>query len=105
MTTWMHLLPRALRRRLLLRHVRIDRSKLEPLRLSRGTGERELRGALGLVHDAYVAAGIIEARPSGLHVTQHNILPTSLIFVARSQDDRVVATTMLVPDDPNIGVP
>ena len=101
----LRVLPTVLRRRLLLRHVKIDRAKLAGLRIVRAIDDDELRGAARLVHDAYVANGIIDPNPGGLHVTRYSVSPSSLIYVAKTEDGRVVATTMRVRDQPGMGVP
>lgn len=106
MNPLLRILPRSAQRRLLLRHVRLDRTKLENLRLYLAESEADLRGAMCLVHDVYASKGIINTQKTGLHITKHNVLPSSLVFVAKEKTSgRIVGTTTLVRDEAILGLP
>lgn len=56
-----------------------------------------------LVHDSYVKRGIMEMHPAGLRATPHGILPTTLVLVAKL-DNEVVGTISIFCDSP-LGLP
>lgn len=96
-------LPRNAQRKLLLRYVRFNEEKLRDVRIYMAESRADVRAALGLVHEVYAAKGKIKPNAAKLHVTKHNALPSTLIFIAK-KGDRVVGTTSLVQDSP-IGLP
>jgi len=96
-------LPRKIRQRVVLGRVNVDFERLRGLRVKLATTEAEMLGAARLVHDAYVARGIIEPHASGLMFHPQMVLPTSMTFVALL-DDAVVGTSSLVGDSP-LGLP
>jgi hypothetical protein len=96
-------LPRKFRQRVVLGRVNVDFDRLRGVRVKLATTEAELLGAARLVHDAYVARGIIEPHASGLMLHPQMVLPTSMTFVA-CLDDAVVGTISLVGDSP-LGLP
>jgi hypothetical protein len=57
----------------------------------------ELDGAFRLVHDRYVARGYMRRHPSGRRIGLHHALPTTRVFVCRS-DRQVIGTVSLVLD-------
>ncbi len=65
--------------------------------------EAEVLGAAAVVHDAYVARGLVEPHPSGHRVTAHAVMPTTYTLVAKI-GDRVVGAISLVKDGP-LGLP
>lgn len=106
MNPLLRILPRNAQRKLLLRHVRFEREKLENLHIYMAETEADLRGAMGLVHDVYSSKGIIKQQRGGLHITKHNVLPSSFVFVAKDKTTgRIVGTTTLLRDEPMLGLP
>ena len=65
--------------------------------------EAEVLGAAAVVHDAYVARGLVPAHPSGHRVTAHAVLPTTHTLVAKI-GERVIGAISLVQDGP-LGLP
>ena len=57
----------------------------------------EIERAFRLVHDVYVGIGLIDPRPSGLHVIPHHLHPGSRIFVVLLHGE-VISTLTLIPD-------
>jgi hypothetical protein len=96
-------LPRRIRQRVVLGRVNVDFDRLRGLSVKLATTEAELLGAARLVHDAYVARGIIAPHASRLMFHPQMVLPTSKTFVAL-QGGAVVGTISLVGDSP-LGVP
>jgi hypothetical protein len=106
MNPLLRILPRNAQRKLLLRHVRFEREKLEGLRIFMAESLPDLRGAMKLVHDVYASKGIIKQQRGGLHITKHNVLPSSMVFVAKEvASGRIVGTTTLLRDEPMLGLP
>lgn len=64
----------------------------------------ERLAALRLVHDAYVRAGLIEPNAHGVRATPYHLLPTTTIFVAECEGQRVISTMSLVGDG-ELGLP
>ncbi|HEU4406205.1 MAG TPA: hypothetical protein VFS43_13150 [Polyangiaceae bacterium] len=96
-------LPRNAQRKLLLRYIRFNEEKLRDVKIYVAESRADVRAALTLVHDVYSAKGKIKTNAARLHVTKHNALPSTLIFIAK-KGDRVIGTTSLVQDSP-IGLP
>lgn len=59
--------------------------------------------AFRLVHDQYVARGLMRRTPSGRRLGLHHAHPQTKVFIARLRG-RVVGTVTLIPDSP-IGLP
>jgi hypothetical protein len=57
-----------------------------------------------LVHASYLARGITPEHVSGVRVTPHLLLPTTMVFVAVTADGAVVGTVSLVLDS-RLGLP
>ncbi|BDT66534.1 hypothetical protein os1_06970 [Comamonadaceae bacterium OS-1] len=55
----------------------------------------ELEACFGLLHDAYVNAGFMQADPSGMRVTLYHALPTTTTLCAKI-DGQVVGTISLI---------
>jgi hypothetical protein len=70
---------------------------LRPLSLRIADRPSDFLLAARLVHDAYVARGVLDAQSSGLRVTRFSALPSTLAVVAL-EGDRVVGTVSLVRD-------
>jgi len=91
------------------RAVRLERSVLAKypelaslsFKIADTTAEIEL--AYRLVHDVYAGIGLINPRPSGLHVIPHHLHPETRIFVALLHGE-VISTLSLIPDGP-MGLP
>lgn len=96
-------LPEPLRRSFYLRRVRFDREEIESVTFRLATETHELEGACRLVHDAYVARGILAPASHGLRLTAFTLLPTTSTFVA-VREDKVVGTISVVEDSP-LGLP
>jgi hypothetical protein len=101
--TVLSLLPPALRDRLVRSMVRIDDAALTGIVVNVASSVEEMEGAARLVHDAYVARGLIDPQPAGVRITPHGLLPSTVVFVARV-GSRVVGTCSLVLDSP-LGLP
>lgn len=105
-TLLFRILPRNAQRKLLFRYLRFEREKLGNLHLYMAEKEGDLRAGMRLVHDTYLTRGIIKQQRSGLHITKHNVLPSSLVFVAKEKTSgRVVGTTTLLRDEAMLGLP
>jgi hypothetical protein len=64
----------------------------------------EWEQAFRLVADRYKEKGYAEADAEGMHFTAYHALPDSVTFIAKEQE-RVVATVSLVPDNVLLGLP
>lgn len=64
----------------------------------------EYRQALSLVHDCFVASGIIQPEPSGLRVRVFDLIPETALYVAKC-DNKTIGVTGLVLDGPQVGLP
>ncbi|RMF85183.1 MAG: hypothetical protein D6739_04855, partial [Nitrospirae bacterium] len=87
----------------LRRHRLLRGHPMEPFRLKGADGLEDVVGALRLVHDSYVALGLMDPHPSGLRLLPHHLLPETRVFLAR-EGDEVVATLTLIPDS-EVGLP
>ncbi len=76
---------------------------MTPFLLKAADGLEDVTAALALVHDSYVALGLMAPHPSGLRLLPHHLLPETRVFLAREHDE-VVATLTLIPDSP-LGLP
>lgn len=65
----------------------------------------EFETAFRMVHDVYVDMGYAEPHPSGLRATLHQLIPSTLVFLARDET-RILGTVSLIFDDPDgMGLP
>ncbi|WP_025322406.1 N-acyl amino acid synthase FeeM domain-containing protein [Deferrisoma camini] len=65
----------------------------------------EFETAFRLVHDVYVDMGYAEPHPSGLRATLHQLVPSTLVFLAR-EETLILGTVSLIFDDPGgMGLP
>jgi hypothetical protein len=103
MVSALRLLPRWFRERLILRRVELDDDVLRGVTVKVATTRDEIFGCARLVHDAYVARGILTAHASGLKLGPQLVLPTTVTFVALAGGE-VVGTMSLVSDSP-LGLP
>lgn len=95
------------RRRLLERLASyLDLNKLRDIDFRLAITERDYDAAARLVHDQYVAAGILAPRAAGRVLRPQLLLPASrtVIAVRRADPGDVLATVSLVPDTP-LGLP
>lgn len=97
------ILPRIAQRKLLLRYIRFDEAKLANVRVHLAETTPDVKAAMGLLHEIYTGRGIIKPNKARLHVTKHNALPSTMVFVAK-KNDQVIATLSLARDTP-IGLP
>lgn len=72
--------------------------------VSRASTVEDLRGAYGLVHDAYVEKGYCGHQPGGMRLRVFEALLETATFVAKD-GERVVAVMSLVPDSSDLGLP
>ena len=83
--------------------IRIDDRELAHIEVKLATTANERVQASRLLHDAYVARGLLEPQPLGLRVTPHLFEPTTAIFVAK-EGPTVIGTMALILDSP-VGLP
>ncbi len=100
---WRELLPRWLRRRLLLKFLRFDEDRLRDVRVRLADHEIKTHESLQLLHRIYVSSAITQPHASGLYLNKHLANPRTLTFCAM-QGDVVVGTTSLVLDSA-LGLP
>ena len=67
------------------------------MRVRLARGERDLLGAARLVHNSYVADGMVEPHVTGMHLRAHSASPHVMVFVAESGDE-IVGTLSYVTD-------
>lgn len=81
-----------------------DRGIQKPnVKVAESRGEFET--AFGMVHDVYVEMGYAEPHPSGLRATLHQLIPSTLVFLARDET-RILGTVSLIFDEPGgMGLP
>jgi hypothetical protein len=75
----------------------------EPIVYKVAENRYEREAAFRLVYEAYTRAGLIEANPHEMRVTPYQLLDTTDVFVAMT-DDEVISTVSLV-DDGELGLP
>ncbi len=93
----------SLRRLVVRRSLRFSESDIAGVTVKIADTADEVLGAAALVHDAYVARGLLEEHPSATRVTAHAVLPTTHTLVAKI-GERVVGAISMVKDGP-IGLP
>jgi GNAT superfamily N-acetyltransferase len=98
-TNILRFLPKAIRDRVVRSRMRVDEAALARLELSIADGQHDLESASRLLHDAYVGRGIATPHPSGLRITPHFVLPSTVTLVAK-RAGAVVGTLSLLPDGP-----
>lgn len=99
----LRMLPRALRDRLIVSRLRIDEAELDGLMVKVATTVDEHEQASRLVHTSYLRRGIIHEQSSGVWITAHGLLPSTVVFVAKF-GAQVVGTLSLIVDS-NVGLP
>lgn len=52
--------------------------------------------AFEIVHDQYVASGLMDPHPSGLRITEYNLVPSTSVYVIK-QGDQVLGAASLIP--------
>ena len=90
-------LPNALTRHLILSRMTCDTSALQHVVVQAASSKSELLDAAKLVHDSFVARGILKPHETGLHFRPHSAAPTVRAFVA-SEHERVIGTVSFVED-------
>lgn len=96
-------LPRWVRDRWVLSHIRDVRTSLGPIEIKIADTPSEHEQAARLLYQAYVESGLIERRGAPVRVTSFSMLPTTVRFVALVKGT-VVATLSLVQDS-RLGLP
>jgi len=91
-----------IRRELFVRQVRADH-RLEEVEVGVADDSEKALGAARLVHDAYVARGILRPHPTGFHVGTHAASLSNWTFVA-THDRSAIGTISLVIDS-DAGLP
>lgn len=99
----MKLLPRSIRHALIRRAARIDEQELADVEVRIATSVSDFVEAAKLVHDGYVARGIMSPHGSGVRTTPFLALPSTIVFVA-IKGGRLVGTLSLVVDS-SLGLP
>ncbi|MDQ2779419.1 MAG: PilZ domain-containing protein [Pseudomonadota bacterium] len=90
-------LPRALRSRIYRRAINLNPPRRARLELKIAQTQEELEACFALLHDAYVASGLMQPHPSGLRVTPYHALPTTTTLCAKV-GGLVVGTLSIVRD-------
>lgn len=90
-------LPTSLRQRILRSQVRLDERALAKTSVRLAESEAELLGAAGVVHDSFVARGIMQSHLSGLHLRRHSASPDVMVFLA-TEEQRAIGTISFVID-------
>ena len=103
MASVLRFLPRWLRERLILPRIVIDDAALANVSVKVAKTRAEVFGSAQLVHDVYVARGILTPHVSRLKLGPQLVLPSTFTFVA-TVNDAVVGTISLVADSP-LGLP
>jgi hypothetical protein len=96
-------LPRPIRRFVLDRRLSADPQQSSDLRATVATTREDALAAAAIVHDAYVARGLMTPHPTGIRVSPLQVLPQTFIIVAK-RGDKVVGTITLHTDSP-LGLP
>jgi GNAT superfamily N-acetyltransferase len=96
MHAFLTLLPRGLRRKLILSRLKSD-PRLASVSVGIIEDETQAVSAAELVHDAYVRRGILPPHPTGLHAHRHSASPSNWAFVA-TLSGRTVGTISMVVD-------
>lgn len=99
----LHHLPRPLRRRSYLRHMRFDAAEVSRIDFKLAETRSEREQAFRVLHDAYVHRGILDPTPDGLRVSAFSTLPTTTVFIGVRQG-QVLSTMSLIEDSP-LGLP
>jgi hypothetical protein len=98
-------LPQAVRDRVIRAQLReLDHRALAGVTVKLAETADEIEAAARLVHAAYLARGITAPHASGVRVTPHLLLPTTMVFVAVAAAGAVVGTVSLVRDS-RLGLP
>ena len=88
-------MPFFLKSRIIRRLIRFPASTDPSLRFKVAETQEELEQAFAILHDAYVADGLMKPHPSGLRVTKFHSLPSTTTLVA-VENGAVVGTVSLV---------
>ena len=96
-------LPRFLRDRWARRQLRLDRLGLEGLHFKPAETHEEFAQAFQILHDRYVAEGLMRPTRSRQRVTLQHALPTSSVLIG-VRNGRVAATVSLLTDSA-LGLP
>ncbi|HYT32041.1 MAG TPA: hypothetical protein VEO37_05565, partial [Thermoanaerobaculia bacterium] len=96
-------LPRPIKRRSYLRHLRFHEGELRNLTFKLAETAEEREQAFRVLHDMYVRRGLLDPSLSGLKLNVFSLLPTTAIFIG-IREGRVLSTMSLVEDSP-LGLP
>lgn len=97
------LLPESLRGKLVRRQFKVRLENPDNIIFKLAETEIELRSALALLHDSYVATRLMEPHYSGMRATVYHALPTTSTLIAK-KGKRVIATISMVRNNP-LGLP
>lgn len=89
--------PRPLRSALVRFGLRFRDAQVRGLSAEVATRPEDALAAARIVHDAYVARGLMHAHPTGLRVTPAQVLPSSFVLVAK-RGEEVIGTISLQVD-------
>ncbi len=84
-------LPRPIKRRSYLRHLRFHEGELRNLTFKLAETAEEREQAFRVLHDMYVRRGLLDPSPSGLKLNVFSLLPTTAIFIG-IREGRVLST-------------
>ncbi|GHT84269.1 hypothetical protein FACS1894154_10200 [Betaproteobacteria bacterium] len=91
----MGLLPKSVRTAIYARRLHLDRPLSRKFVFKLAQTKEELEACFRLLHDTYVAAGLMAPDPSGLRVTLFHALPTTSTLMCK-YGDRIVGTVSLI---------
>lgn len=90
-------LPPDLRKRIVRSRVRFDADGAGGVTFRVAADEREVEAAHRLVHDCYVASGLMDPCPTGMRRTRYHDNPGAAVLVAVARG-KVIATGSIYPD-------
>ena len=83
------LLPASLRGKLVRKQFKVRLENPDNIIFKLAETEEELRSALDLLHDSYVATGLMDPHYSGMRATVYHALPTTSTLIAKK--NKVIA--------------
>ena len=96
-------LPRPLRRRSYLSHLRFRSSEISALLFKLAETRSEREQAFRVLHDMYLRRGLIDPAESGLRCNVFSVLPSTALFVGMRETE--VLSTMSLIEDSALGLP
>ena len=91
------LLPQSVRAKFLRKQFEVPSSLPSDLILKQAETEDEIKQALRIVYDSYLTLNYIDANDSRLRLTKYQLLPTTVILIAKRKDE-VIGTMSIVMD-------